>query len=138
MQQIFSEYTKKFKKDLVGLYKDYLIYCLSEQHLTSREFEDLAHLKLLFAITDTEANALHEELTGAIYKQNLADAIADRRLTDKERDFLANLKSKIGLPIEIADNIFAKTSYHYRGHQFPNKSHNSRCIRSQLRDVKSL
>jgi hypothetical protein len=101
---------KKYKKDLVGLYKDYLVYCLSDQHLTSQELEDLAHLKVLFAISDTEANALHEELTRNLYKKTLVDSISDGRLSDKEREFLANLKSKIGLSAEIADNIFTKTA----------------------------
>ena len=101
---------EKFRTELLDLYRQYLAYCLSDRHLTDEEVGDLAHLKRLFGITDTETTELHNEISSAIYKESLEAAIADGRLDQDEKDFLKMLQSEIGIPESVADEIYAQSA----------------------------
>ena len=89
---------KKFQGPLIGLYRDYLIHCLSDKVLTNEEIKDLLHLKHALGLNDKIVSKIHSDASESIYKKSVDEAIADGRLDPGEEAFLDKCQWRMKIP----------------------------------------
>ena len=87
------------------LYRDYLVYCLEDRHLSQDELSDLDHLKTALKIGDESVAAIHEYVARHIYCKSVTDVLADGVIDDSERAFLARLQETLSLSSRAASRI---------------------------------
>jgi hypothetical protein len=109
---------KKFQVSLAGLYRDYLVQCLSDKVLTNEEIKDLLHLKHALGLNDKIITKIHGEVTESIYSKSVDEAIADGRLDPDEKAFLDKLQEELKLPQEIAQRIYSTKAKEYLDRYF--------------------
>ena len=97
---------RQYRPHLREMYAKYLEHCLRDRVLSADEVQDLAHLKLLFGLTDAVAAELYDTVAGRVYQESVAEAVADGRLTEEERQGLAALQSSLRLSPDVAQRIF--------------------------------
>ncbi len=90
---------------LERFYRDYLLYCLEDAHLSDAEIEDLAHLRTTLGLAGEVVDAIHRTVTRTVYSRSVEQVLIDGAIDDHERLFLARIRSEFGLPDEIAANI---------------------------------
>jgi hypothetical protein len=96
---------RTFRLNLEEFYAVYLNQCLSDRRLDDHELRDLKHLKSLFSLNDKTISYLHDQIGLLVYKASMQEAVADGRLTDDERSFLAQLEKELKLPAALAKKI---------------------------------
>ena len=104
---------KKFQGPLIGLYRDYLIHCLSDKVLTNEEIKDLLHLKHALGLNDKVVSKIHSEVSESVYSKSVDEAIADGRLDPDEEAFLDKLQQELKLPQEVAQRIYGTKAREY-------------------------
>jgi|SRR5690606_18045189 len=94
-----------FRLNLEEFYAVYLNNCLLDRKLDDREIQDLKHLKSLFSLNDKTIAYLHDQIGLLVYKASIQEAVADGRLTQDEKSFLAQLENELKLPNALAAKI---------------------------------
>ena len=109
VQEVAERYTvnlqRSFSSELQELYAQFLRHCLEDQSLSEREVTELAHLKQILGLTDSQVGEIHANIVGAVYSASVDEVVADGRLSEEERDFLTKLESELRLPSELAGRI---------------------------------
>jgi hypothetical protein len=108
-----AEIVEKYKVDLrrlflnrlKELYERYLKICFEDNVLTEDEIDNLNHLKSILMLNTDEVTALHNALGGAIYRNNIDEAIKDGIFDENKQAFLNKLKQNLQLPDAIAEKI---------------------------------
>lgn len=90
---------------LERLYRDYLVFCLADGHLSERELCDLAHLKAVLRISDRSAAAMQQAAADVVYRRSVDDVLGDGGVDARERAFLRELQHELGIPAAGAARI---------------------------------
>ncbi|MGH8003677.1 MAG: hypothetical protein ACRECJ_03000 [Limisphaerales bacterium] len=111
---IFEKYKVDLKSKfstgfLEQFYRDYLVYCLQDKHLSDEEISSLVRLKTLLALNDHSVSRIHNDVASVVYKKTMEEAIADGRLELEEKSFLEKLQTNLQLPDEILKRISEAT-----------------------------
>lgn len=103
----------QFVLNLEEFYAVYLGFSLRKNTLSDDDIADLAHLKVLFKLSDKSVESLHIRLGEKIFRTAFSKAIADGRLGDQKENTLAVLGHRIGIPKRIIDaiSIELRTAY---------------------------
>jgi hypothetical protein len=101
-------FDKRYRKNLIEFYAVYLNRCLADKLLTESEITDLEHIKGILNLSDNEVEQINNELTGKIYKNELASIIADGLLDENEEQHLEKLQHNIRIPDDLAKKISAE------------------------------
>lgn len=106
---ICSEYGMDLRRDLAGraerFYREYLLYCLQDHHLSDDEHADLQHLKRILHLSPESVAALHENVARQVYSRSLTVVLEDGRIDPAERAFLDRLQRALDLPERTAQRI---------------------------------
>lgn len=89
------------------LYRDFLRHCLEDHRLTDAEVADLEHMRSVLRLTREDADLANRQAAREAYSRSVDEVLADSTIDPQEREFLAGLRDKLGLPDPIADNIEA-------------------------------
>jgi hypothetical protein len=89
------------------LYRDYLAHCLTDRQLSDAELDDLAHLRNLLRLDAGTTDLIHRRVARQVYTRTVDEVLADERVDESERNFLARLRDELGIPGGVADNIEA-------------------------------
>lgn len=92
-------------RDREHLYRDYLLYCLSDHHLTDEEVADLGHLKNLLRLDDQTVDLVHRRVAREVYSRSVDQVLADATVDADERQFLLRLRVHLSIPDAVAENI---------------------------------
>ncbi|HEX6693961.1 MAG TPA: hypothetical protein VF035_04570 [Longimicrobiales bacterium] len=111
--RIAERYERPLRGELCGrlerLYRDYLLYCLSDRHLTSDEMADLAHLKRILRLHNRTLGAIHENVAQQLYARGVNDLLVDAGVNPEEREFLHSLQICLAAPARVAQRARAAT-----------------------------
>lgn len=88
-----------------NLYRDYLLWCLTDQRLSDEELACLAHLATLLRLDSTTTAAIHRTVTRTVYLRSVEDVLDDGEVDEEERLFLARLSEHLEIPAGMAENI---------------------------------
>lgn len=97
----------EFRNELENLYRDYLLFCLKDQHLSDDEIEDLAWLASLFRLENGTRDTIQRTVTRQLYFKSVSEVLADGTIDDREREFLRKLQVQLAIPASDAENILA-------------------------------
>jgi len=95
----------RFRHELESLYRDYLLFCLTDRHLSYDELSNLEHLRTLFGLDSAAAQSIQRAVARHLYLQSVDDVLADGTIDPEEREFLFRLRENLAIPASIADNI---------------------------------
>lgn len=114
VQNIAYQHGVKLRKDFLvelnQLYKQFLIFCLSDKYLSDVEVEELKHLKEILTLSDVEVGQIHNEVAGELYKMEVEKALEDRRLSEEEKDFLKQIQSNLKISDSLAAKIYQSSA----------------------------
>lgn len=106
---ICNAYGMDLRRDLAGraerFYREYLLYCLQDHHLSEEEHADLQHLKRILHLAPESVAALHENVARQVYSRSLTTVLDDGRIDPEERAFLDRLQRALGLPERTVQRI---------------------------------
>ncbi|HSK20507.1 MAG TPA: hypothetical protein VK912_15240 [Longimicrobiales bacterium] len=109
VSRICTEHRTSLSGPLAGrferLYRDYLAYCLEDQHLSDDELADLAHLQNLLDIHAAAAARIHEHVARQVYRCSVADVLDDGVIDAVEREFLGRLQHDLAISGRAAHRI---------------------------------
>ncbi len=95
------------------IYRDYLIFCLSDKVITDDEVVYLSGLKDALELNDEVVDEIHNEISGSIYQESVEETMADGRLNSDEKVFLDKLQRDLRLPEETAQKIYFAKAKEY-------------------------
>ena len=87
------------------LYREYLIYCLKDHHLSEEEHADLRHLQRVLRLDPQSVAAIHENVARQVYSRSLAGVLEDGRIDAAERAFLDRLQRDLAIPDRAVQRI---------------------------------
>ena len=96
------------------IYCAYLEHCLEDGVLSEDEHADLAHLRAVLHLTESDVQASQDEVGRTVYGRLLTDVLEDLEIDDAERAFLQRLRGVIGLSESDASQIEAQEIWHAR------------------------
>lgn len=94
-----------FRHHLEGLYRAYLLYCLTDRRLSSEELADLDHLRRLFGLDPAAVETIQRNVSRQLYLRSVDEVLADGTVDPDEREFLRRLRDDLEIPESIAENI---------------------------------
>lgn len=94
-----------FRHDLEGLYREYLLYCLTDRRLSVEELADLEHLRSLFGLDAATVETVQRNVARQLYLRSVDEVLADGTIDPQEREFLLRLRMDLSIPEFIAENI---------------------------------
>jgi hypothetical protein len=97
----------EFRRELENLYRDYLVFCLKDRHLSDQEIADLAWLASLFRLENGTRDAIQRTVARQLYFKSVSEVLADGTIDDQEREFLRKLQEQLAIPEGDAQNILA-------------------------------
>jgi hypothetical protein len=97
--------TARFADGLEKLYRDYLVFCLSDRRLTDEEVADLAHLQEILGLTSECVDTIHRRVARDVYFRTIDEVVADGAVDERERLFLVQLRAHLSIPDEMAENM---------------------------------
>jgi hypothetical protein len=87
------------------LYRDYLLYCLADHHLSAEELADLEHLRTVLRLEDDAVDLVHRRVAREVYSRSVDQVLADATVDAQEREFLLRLRVHLSIPQGVAENI---------------------------------
>lgn len=94
-----------FHEDLEGLYREYLVYCLTDRRLSTDELADLEHLRVMFGLDQAAVETVQKNVARQLYLRSVDEVLADGTVDPDEREFLLRLRQDLSIPESIAENI---------------------------------
>lgn len=94
-----------FRHELEGLYREYLLFCLTDRRLSHEELLDLEHLRSIFGLEPAAVEVVQRTVARQLYLKSVDDVLADGTVDPDEREFLRRLRQDLSIPESIADNI---------------------------------
>ncbi|MGV3597295.1 MAG: hypothetical protein ACO1PI_05455 [Bacteroidota bacterium] len=95
----------EFSLNLKEFYAVYLNHCLTDKVLSDEEIGNLAHLKVLFSLSDSITTDVHQKIGKTLYETSFKEAVSDGRLTEKEKAFLSKIETQLQLPELLVKKI---------------------------------
>lgn len=95
----------RFAGRLEKLYRDYLVFCLSDRRLTDEEVADLAHLQMILGLTSDCVDSIHRRVAREVYFRTIDEVLEDGTVDEQERAFLRQLRTHLSIPDEMAENM---------------------------------
>ncbi len=89
-----------------NLYRRFLEHCLLDCSLTEEEAEELAHLRKLLHLADSDVAHVHDAVSRAVYGAALEDVLDDHRLDEDEERFLTRLRDELGMSEVDASRMY--------------------------------
>lgn len=102
--------SKKFKPEILSLYRSYLEFFLIDKQLSDQQIDNLKHLKILLNINDNEIKKITNEVSEKVYRLEIEEAIQDGKIDEEERVFLDKIKSQLNLSEEVASKIYNESA----------------------------
>ena len=102
------DFGKRLRTPRMHLYRRFLEHCLCDNHLSSDESEDLAHLRSLLQLDDGSARRVHDEVSQDVYGQAVDQVLEDQRLDPEEEAFLQQLRGQLDIPDEVANALLTE------------------------------
>ena len=99
---------------LERFYRDYLLHCFDDAHLSSYEIDDLEHLRITLGLSPEAVDVIHRTVVRRVYSRTVEQVLADGTIDERERAFLARLREHLALPADIAENIEELKRRHWR------------------------
>lgn len=96
---------KLFHHQLQDLYRDYLLFCLTDRRLSDDEVADLEHLRVLFDLDKPTVQTIQRNVSRRIYLKSVDEVLADGTVDPAEREFLHRLQTELSIPEAVADNL---------------------------------
>ena len=87
------------------LYRDYLLWCLTDRRLSAEELATLAHLATLLRLDAGTTAGIHRSVTRSVYLRTVEEVLADGDVSAAEREFLARLGQHLDIPEGGAENM---------------------------------
>lgn len=109
-----TDVQRKFSRQLQGLHKDFMLFCLADHRFSTEEVRDVWHLKSLFGISSQLHKQTLHEVVEETFNRSIDEVLADSRVTREEEDFLEGLASYLRLPDETKMTLYvnkARTLY---------------------------
>lgn len=111
--QDINDISEKYKVDLRNnflvelkeLYRNSLMYCLTDNLLDNQDVVLLNHLKDLLLLSKSEVEEIKNIEAGIIYDKFYQEAISDGEITTAEEEYLTKLKENLKLPTIIEEEI---------------------------------
>jgi flavin-binding protein dodecin len=89
-----------------ALYRRFLEHCLADQSVSAEEAAELAHLRELLQLDESDAIQIHELAVLAIYGSALDRVLKDHRLEPEEEAFLERLRHDLAIAPEAAARLY--------------------------------
>jgi hypothetical protein len=96
---------KLFRQELEGLYREYLLHCLTDRRLSTEELADLEHLRSLFGLDAETVETVQRNVARQLYLKSVDEVLADGTIDPEEREFLLRQRTDLSIPEAIAENI---------------------------------
>jgi len=96
----------EFASDLQERYRGFLAWCLKDRKIDGSEADDLAHLRVLFGISDRLHQRIYQETAEAVYDRAISEILADDCVTEDEKSFLKTLAADMRLPVDIEHRLY--------------------------------
>lgn len=103
----------RYKNELIGMYKEYLTFCLADSKISENEILELKKLKSLLFLKDNDITEVHNEIGSQIFREKYSETIQDGRLNSEKEEFLEKLQNELSLPKELADRISGEVRSNY-------------------------
>lgn len=97
--------SERFAGGFEKLYRDYLVFCLSDRRLTEEEVADLAHLQRILGLTTECVDTIHRRVAREVYFRTIDEVLEDGTVDERERTFLRQLRTRLAIPDEMAENM---------------------------------
>jgi hypothetical protein len=94
-----------FRHELERLYREYLVYCLTDRRLSAEELADLEHLRSLFGLDAETVETVQRNVARQLYLKSVDEVLADGTIDPEEREFLLRQRTNLSIPEAIAENI---------------------------------
>jgi len=85
-----------------ALYRRYLEHCFVDRKLSDREADELAHLRRILRLDETDCARAHHEVARALFGTAVDEALGDLRLEPEEEAFLERLRRDLRLEEDAA------------------------------------
>ncbi len=89
-----------------NLYRRFLEHCLLDCSLTEEEAEELAHLRKLLHLADSDVAHVHDAVSRTVYGAALEDVLDDHKLDEEEERFLRRLRDELGMSDVDASRMY--------------------------------
>lgn len=96
---------RRFRPELLDLYRSYLIHCLRDRHLSERETGELRHLADLFGLSVANCDLIVRKVAREVYLRSVDEVLEDGAVDADERRFLGRLRAHLKIPDDVAENI---------------------------------
>ncbi len=96
---------RELQRRLERFYRNYLIHCFEDAHLSDEEVRDLEHLRVTLGLPAETVDMIHRTVVRRVYSRSVEQILEDGTIDSHERTFLARLREHLALPDEIAENI---------------------------------
>ena len=96
----------RFRTPRRNLYRRFLEHCLLDCSLTEEEAEELAHLRKLLHLADSDVAHVHDAVSLAVYGAALEDVLQDHKLDEDEERFLVRLRAELGMSEVDASRMY--------------------------------
>jgi hypothetical protein len=96
---------ESFRSELEGLYRDFLLHCLEDRHLSEEELAAACHLADVFGLVPARRDLIQRQVVRSIYLGSVEDVLADGTVDAQERVFLGWLRERLGIPEDAANNM---------------------------------
>ena len=101
VENVLSDYRlprPEAHEGLTALYRAAVDYRAKDLHLTTDDKAELAQLRYVLGLDDTEARQVEVDLLGALYRNALRASLKDRTLTQEDKTRIAGIVSDFDLP----------------------------------------
>ncbi len=95
----------RFRGEMEGLYRDFLLHCLEDRLLSEVEREAAGRLARLLRLPADRCAVIHRQVARRLYLRSVEDVLADGTVDPGERAFLRWLQSRLEIPSDIAENV---------------------------------
>lgn len=100
------DFRERLRTPRRNLYRRFLEHCLLDCSLTEEEAEELAHLRKLLHLADSDVAHVHDAVSRAVYGAALEDVLDDHRLDEDEERFLKHLRAELGMSDVDASRMY--------------------------------
>ncbi len=120
------------------IFRDYLVYCLSDKVISDEETKALSHLKRLLSLKDGDVNGMIESESNRLYSAAVKDVVADGKISDIEKAALAKSRASLLIKDTTAIQILNKESNAFFNDYFSEALSDQRVSDEEVSKINSI